>query len=154
MRHRKERTTLAVCAVSVIAVGATLFASLPAQAGDKSAKNKTYAVQDCQFPRVRPHRIIFTCADGGAYINNLRWTRWGRHRAGGHGVFHLNDCTPDCAQGHFHDYGAKIGLRKPRKGRCNGHVVRLFHVARLHFPQDNPPNEGFWHKNRMFCAPD
>jgi hypothetical protein len=135
----------------LIAASVTVAGALAPPVASKQRFEKTYAPKDCQYPRVRPARIIFACADGGAYISHLRWRHWGRGKAGGHGIFHLNDCRPSCAEGHFHSYGAKIGLRKPGHTRCNGAAVKMFRVAKLRFPNGHPPHADFWRKNRLFC---
>ncbi len=61
------------------------------------------ALPDCQgVPHSRPASVIFACGDGGVYASNLRWNRWGEQFATGVGTLSKNDCTPNCAQGHFH----------------------------------------------------
>jgi hypothetical protein len=59
---------------------------------------------------VRPARIILACGDGNAIALGLTWQRWGATRAAGTGALSLNDCTPDCAEGHFHSYPARFTL--------------------------------------------
>lgn len=72
---------------------------------------RTYVTHDCQHVKIRPHRILFACADGGFYVNHLHWRSWHRRRAIGHGVFHQNDCRPDCAGGSFHKRHGRLVLR-------------------------------------------
>lgn len=50
----------------------------------------------------RPKAYILACADGGIGIRNLVWHGWGEAVAYGAGDYFWNDCTPDCARGHFH----------------------------------------------------
>lgn len=40
----------------------------------------------------------------------MHWTRWAPAHAAGTGIQSLNDCTPDCAAGRFHDYPVDISL--------------------------------------------
>ena len=117
------------------------------------AKHKTYAPEDCTKPKVKPNRIVFYCADAGAYINDLHWDHWGGHRARGSGVFHEKVCKPDCSSGRYRDYHASIRLRQPRVHKCGGRRVPYFHSALLHFTNRKPPDAGRVHKNRLFCAP-
>ena len=63
--------------------------------------------------RVRPHRVTFACADGNFYATGLRWTRWDARAATAAGVGHENDCTPNCAAGHFHAYPLEVTLSRP-----------------------------------------
>jgi hypothetical protein len=70
-----------------------------------SAKTPTYVVLDCSFkPVVAPSTFIITCADAGIGVQHLHWTSWTPKLAGGYGTFWENDCTPNCAGGHFHYY--------------------------------------------------
>jgi hypothetical protein len=77
----------------------------------------------------RPTRIIFTCADVGAYADHLRWTKWGGQVAIGTGTFHYNDCIPFCAGGHFHRLTATVHLYK-RRG-CPGRSHLYYRRATL-----------------------
>ena len=68
--------------------------------------------------RVRPASIVMACGDGNFYVTRIRWTRWTAHSAAGTGTGHLNDCRPDCADGHFHAYRVAVTLSAPL--RCAG----------------------------------
>jgi hypothetical protein len=70
---------------------------------------RTYAPK-CTRAAYRPSFIMFACADGGYYVQHLRWKRWTTTRAVAHGVFHFNDCTPDCARGTFHKRHGKLAF--------------------------------------------
>jgi hypothetical protein len=148
-----RRLALIACGLCLLgAAASTLADGSSAQTTARRASEKTYAPKDCHIPRIRPARIVFACADFNAYINHLRWRHWGGHKAGGHGIVHLNDCRPSCAEGHFHHWGAQIRLRKPGHTSCGGTVVRMFRRAKLGFPNGHPPNADQWRKNRLFCT--
>lgn len=114
----KTRTRVAVaifaCAGIIVAGGgyaalassgtpATTHATATMQAA--SAATPKYVVLDCAFkPVVAPSTFIITCADAGIGVQDLRWTSWTPRLASGYGTFWENDCTPDCADGHFHYY--------------------------------------------------
>lgn len=63
--------------------------------------------------RVRPRSVTFACADGNFYATGLRWMRWGARAATATGVGRQNDCTPNCAAGHFHAYRIAVTLSRP-----------------------------------------
>jgi hypothetical protein len=63
--------------------------------------SRTY-IAKCTHLAYKPHSILFACGDGGFYVKRLHWRHWSSHWAVASGVFHQNDCTPDCAQGTFH----------------------------------------------------
>jgi hypothetical protein len=64
-------------------------------------------------PQVRPHEVVFACADENFYATGLRWSRWSADGAAATGTGHQNDCTPNCAAGHFHDYPLAVRLSRP-----------------------------------------
>lgn len=70
---------------------------------------------------VRPRSIVVACGDGNLYFTRIRWASWTSSTATGTGVGHQNDCTPNCAAGHFHTYPATARLTKPRP--CDGRTV-------------------------------
>jgi hypothetical protein len=91
----------------------TLFALLPllASAGSAAAARRTYSNPDCQRPRIRPANMVFACADHGYYATHLTWMVWHLKHATGEGLFHQNDCDPNCAAGTFHNSRGRIVLR-------------------------------------------
>ncbi len=86
------------------------------------------ALPDCQSKLVsRPSQVIFACGDGGVYATNVRWTNWGAPFAVATATMHANDCTPNCAQGHFHVYGAYLAATG--RQRCARGVSAYQRVA-------------------------
>ncbi len=82
---------------------ATTHATASTQAA--TAKTPKYVVLDCSFkPVVAPPTFIISCADAGIGVQDLHWTSWTPKLASGYGTFWENDCTPNCADGHFHYY--------------------------------------------------
>jgi hypothetical protein len=64
-----------------------------------------YVVLNCGLkPVVQPSTYVITCADAGIGVKDLHWTSWTSKLASGDGTFWENDCTPNCAAGHFHYY--------------------------------------------------
>lgn len=71
-------------------------------------------------PQTQPRSIVVACGDGNFFITAIHWTSWTAFGAIGTGVGHQNDCTPDCARGHFHLYTVSLRLYRPvrcRNGR-------------------------------------
>jgi hypothetical protein len=66
---------------------------------------------DCERqPQVRPTSYVLACADGNDRLIDLHWTNWVPESATGTGVQYLNDCTPNCAEGHFDSYPVDIAV--------------------------------------------
>ena len=78
------------------------FALVPRYAYATSTR---IALADCfGRPTVEPSEVVLSCADGGFSIQKIQWTGWGESFAAGMGRGSLNDCTPNCGEGHFHNY--------------------------------------------------
>jgi hypothetical protein len=96
---------------------------------------------------MEPEHIMFACGDGNFYVNHLHWNSWQRLRATARGVFHFNDCTPDCADGTFHTRRGTLVLRYrlwcPKVGRY------VFRRAKVTYdrPWRGMRRESF----RLFC---
>lgn len=78
--------------------GATSAHAAPAHPAAKPV------VFNCTKAQVRPGSFTLTCADGNDYLAGLHWVSWSGGAAFGRGTEHVNDCIPNCAQGHFHAY--------------------------------------------------
>jgi len=116
----KRISTLGILAV-------VLALAVPADA----VTPRTYVTYDCTHVAVKPHSIVFACGDGNFYANHLQWGFWYQRRARGHGVFHQNDCNPNCAMGHFHARRGRIWLRY--RGWCPKINKYVFRHAAIHF---------------------
>jgi hypothetical protein len=54
---------------------------------------------NCEIPENKPEIILITCADGGIYVEKIKWSTWSKEGAGGSGIFSENLCEPSCADG-------------------------------------------------------
>ena len=54
---------------------------------------------DCETAEYKPESITITCADGGIYVEKIRWSTWSQKEAVGIGIFSENLCKPSCAEG-------------------------------------------------------
>lgn len=91
----------------------TLVASVRGTSA-RSALPHVYFPSRCIEPRYRPRHLIVACGDGGLYVSSIHWHNWNGSSAVGRGTAHLNDCTPDCADGHFHTYGIVVRAYRAR----------------------------------------
>jgi hypothetical protein len=83
-----------------------------------AAASDAMALADCAGrPVVKPRVVVLTCADAGVSAGQLSWTGWGSTFAAGVGIASVNDCSPDCADGHFHKY--RIVLIANGRERCS-----------------------------------
>ena len=54
---------------------------------------------NCELEEHKPELIFLTCADGGLYVEKIKWSAWSNEGAIGIGVFSKNLCEPSCAEG-------------------------------------------------------
>lgn len=83
------------------------------------ADNRVWAF-DCEFAFPPPIDAFYmACGDGNEGVYKIKWSKWGATGAVGIGVYGKNNCDPDCADGTFHFFRAKVVLSKPLtiKGR-------------------------------------
>jgi hypothetical protein len=97
-------------AVSTVAILSIGFVTLTAHA---AARQVPRVVPCVGRPQVRPIRFVLACADENAYLTSLHWVRWSPSVGIARGIDHENDCTPDCAAGHFHETWADVVFSDP-----------------------------------------
>lgn len=99
--------------------------------------HKTYFAEghDSRYPVRRPSGMRIS-GDSTAYLRHATWSRWGRNSAQGHGRLALNDCSPDCARGHFHSYPVRVSLAYPTG--CSN--IWLFDWITIRYRKAVPPN--------------
>jgi hypothetical protein len=101
---------------SITAIALAGAIAIPALASGEARR----VVGDCSRSQVRPATIITACGDANIALTHLRWRSFGGVTAVAGGSYSANDCTPNCAAGHFHSWAATIVLSGAR--RCqDGH---------------------------------
>jgi len=93
---------------------------------------------------VRPASLLLACADGTAGLQDLTWSHWGTAitatgsmgTATGAGEFFLNECNPNCAQGHDQTYPVQVTLSVVYSSPYGGTYVGQ---ASLTWPGNRPP---------------
>ena len=101
------------------AATATAATATPARAR-RPRRAATCSVNCAGRAQVRPGGYVLTCADGNDYLAGLHWVSWSGGAAFGRGTEHVNDCIPNCAQGHFHAYPVLVTAWRaaPRPGHA------------------------------------
>jgi hypothetical protein len=65
---------------------------------------------NCELEDQKPELIMITCADGGIYVEKIKWSTWSKEGATGSGVFSENLCEPSCAEGQRVEVPVKLRL--------------------------------------------
>jgi hypothetical protein len=119
---RRGRLGLAIAAVCAFALALGLgLGSGGAASASPASRAATTAVTSPSSPspvvinceghsQVRPAALTLACADGNNGLTGLTWTSWTPKLASGYGTQAQNDCTPNCATGHFHRYPVLVVL--------------------------------------------
>jgi hypothetical protein len=69
---------------------------------------------------VRPISISYT-GDGTGNLVRLKWKNFGGPTASATGIDQVNDCTPDCANGSWHNLAGRVTLIAPIA--CHGSTI-------------------------------
>ena len=131
-RHRAAR--ISACSVAVaLLVGLLLIAGSVSSAAlapaARAAADPIYFYKNLAVLRglrVKPSHIVFN-ADGNNTVTGLRWRTWGSSVTRAFGTNHVNNCIPNCAQGHISRVRVQVSLSGPGfiRGR---HVYRCYRV--------------------------
>jgi hypothetical protein len=105
----RMRVMLAAGALAIS--GATAAGVLAA--GPASAAPSQVVAVNCGHGLVRPATFDFNCNAAHQFLSGLTWTSWAG-TAYGRGTLEVNNCVPNCAQGHFVKYPALVVLWKPQ----------------------------------------
>jgi hypothetical protein len=73
---------------------------------------------NCELEVHKPELIFLSCADGGLYVEKIKWSTWTKEGARGIGIFSENLCEPSCAEGQRVE--ASVNLRLSNLTEHNG----------------------------------
>jgi hypothetical protein len=88
----------AVLTTSAVFLSAALVVSY-FQSQEPTIKATDVLTWDCESAVYKPESITLTCADGGELIHSIIWTTWTSKNASGTGIYSINLCNPNCAEG-------------------------------------------------------
>jgi len=119
------------CRVGLLAlVGMTMLLALTLSAcgssstsGSTSSSEPVVLIPDdggspsnvCKQPLEHPSGYTLGCGMG-YQLSQLKWSNWGATATTATGIARVNNCTPDCGGGTFHNYPVSITLT--RIGKC------------------------------------
>lgn len=92
-------------------------------------------ISDCGSLRSRPASLTLACGDRNYSLEGLTWRSWGAAAATATGTARANDCTPDCAGGHFHSY--RMTATADRLSTCG--KARYYARITITYPGTRPP---------------
>ncbi len=123
------RACLTILSAASVLCAALALSSAAAKGSAETASAQIYFFENpavLQFPRVQPSQITFN-ADGNNTVTGLRWHAWGSSKARATGTDHVDNCRPNCAQGHIVRVATHLTLYN--RGRLRGRRMYLcYHV--------------------------
>lgn len=127
--HAVRRVTILAPALAI----ALLLGVVSSEVGAASRPATTRVLPCLGAPQVRPGKYVLACGDGNFYVSRLRWVRWSASVGIARAQATLNDCRPDCAEGHFHSTSAVLVFSDPvsRRARRLYSVVTVLDATRL-----------------------
>lgn len=106
---------------------------------------------ECEMEIQRPTTMTSACADFGEVVHSIKWSTWEKGKAVGTGIYSINDCLPDCADGTRHEAPVKVELRDlTREG--NRYFLNTFSfesISEKGFPEGRASN-GSWDISEFF----
>ena len=99
-----------VTAATVAAAAATLLTGTGAIAAPAATSTQVKVISSCTKATYQPTKYVFYCADANSGMKNATYDWWTAKTAHGTATLYYNDCTPNCAAGHFHFVRAEFTL--------------------------------------------
>jgi hypothetical protein len=112
-----SKTKVTITAGAVL-LSAALAVVLFSTQGSPSLTPRNVLTWDCETSAYKPESITITCADGGIYVEKIKWSTWSKEGATGSGIFSENLCDPSCADGQRVE--AQVNLRLTNLTEQNG----------------------------------
>jgi hypothetical protein len=121
----KSRVTITAGAVLLsAALAVSLFSAQKASAPTP----QQISTWDCEAAVYKPESITITCADGGVFVEKIRWRTWSKEGATGFGIFSENLCEPSCSEGKR--VSAPVNLKLSNLTKQNGkYYLRTLDIA-------------------------
>jgi hypothetical protein len=86
--------------LAVLVIAAGIFTGLSYHQATASSSAKILLSCSDKYG-VKPTTYVLSCADFNSKFTGLHWTSWGSTTAYATGQARWNDCTPNCASGHW-----------------------------------------------------
>ena len=104
----KSRVAITAGAVFLSAALAVVF--LQGSTPEASITPEQVLTWNCELEEHKPELIFLTCADGGLYVEKIKWSAWTKDGATGIGIFSENLCEPSCAEGQREEAQVNLSL--------------------------------------------
>ena len=112
-----SKSRVAITAGAVF-LSAALVVSLFSTQESTTVTPEQVLTWNCELEDQKPELIMITCADGGIYVEKIKWNMWTKDGATGIGILSENLCDPSCAEGQRVE--APVSLRLSNLTEQNG----------------------------------
>jgi hypothetical protein len=102
-------------------------------------------VYNCGIVDYKPTSMTPYCADAGADVGNLEWDTWGAKGATGTGLYGINLCEPNCAEGKwkFADVNVTLSKSVTANGKTILSRIDIVTKDKTNLPQSNSQSLGW-----------
>jgi hypothetical protein len=107
-------------------------------------------VTNCTHADFKPRTIIMACGDGGAFVENMSWSKWTATGASGNGKYGYMTCNPNCVAGGIKTVAAHVALSNP-KSCPKTKKGKVFTEIAVTFTGKRPPQEPKTLKDNLGC---
>ena len=107
-----------VITAGAVFLSAALVVSLFSTQESTTVTPEQVLTWNCELEDQKPELIMITCADGGIYVEKIKWNMWTKDGATGIGILSENLCDPSCAEGQRVE--APVSLRLSNLTEQNG----------------------------------
>ena len=90
-----------------VGAGSAVQEFLPARDDMRGSQMWTF---ECELVVQKPSVMTSACADFGEQVRNIVWDQWDKGHGVGRGIYSVNDCDPDCADGTLHETPVTVEL--------------------------------------------
>ena len=105
-----SKSKVAITAGAVFLSTALAVVFLQGSTPEASITPEQVLTWNCEIETQKPELIFLTCADGGLYVEKIKWSAWTKDGATGIGIFSENLCEPSCAEGQREEAQVNLSL--------------------------------------------
>ena len=105
-----SKSKVAITAGAVFLSTALAVVFLQGSTPEASITPEQVLTWNCELEEHKPELIFLTCADGGLYVEKIKWSAWTKDGATGIGIFSENLCEPSCAEGQREEAQVNLSL--------------------------------------------
>ena len=100
----------------------------------------------CELPMRKPDVFTTACADFGEMVREIAWEEWSIEKPMGNGIYSLNDCRPNCAEGTRSEIPVRVWLEDVTSDGKNYffNTLKIVPLEAFEGSMEYAKNPSFW----------